>query len=78
MAGKGRKRARPRPWQTGAASSAVPDPGEQRARQCRGKVAHANEVAAEQAALEHEHRFGEPKSVYRCRFCGRWHVGSGH
>jgi rubrerythrin len=75
MASKGRKRARPRPWQTGGPPD-TPDPAQQRARECRGKVAHDNQVAAEQAAIEHEHRFGEAKSVYRCRFCGRWHVGT--
>jgi hypothetical protein len=57
-------------------SADTPDPAQQRARECRGKVAHDNQVAAEQAAIEHEHRFGEAKSVYRCRFCGRWHVGT--
>lgn len=75
MASKGRKRRRPRPWQTGQAPAA-PQPGQQRARECRRKVAHANRVAAEQAALEHERDFGEAKSVYECRWCGRWHVGT--
>jgi hypothetical protein len=75
MASKGRKRQRPRPWQTGEPPPA-PDPGRQRARECGTKVGHANRVAAEQAALEHERDRGEPMSVYRCRWCGRWHVGS--
>jgi rubrerythrin len=75
VAGKGRKRRRERPWQS-AAGPAPPSPAEQRARECGGKVAHDNEVAAEQAALEHAARFGESKAVYRCRWCGRWHVGS--
>lgn len=75
MASKGRKRARPRPWQT-AGPPPAPDPGQQRVRECRTKVAHSNRVAAEQAALEHEQRYGDPKSVYQCRWCGRWHVGA--
>lgn len=75
MASKGRKRKRPRPWQAGEEPQ-VPDPGERRARECGTKVAHANRVAAEQAALEHERDFGEAKSVYECRWCGRWHVGT--
>jgi hypothetical protein len=76
MASKGRKRKQPRPWQTAGPPPARPEPGAQRARDCRTKVAHANRVAAEQAALEHERDFGEPKSVYECRWCGRWHVGA--
>lgn len=75
MASKGRKRARPRPWQTGGPPPPV-DPARQRTRACRTKVAHANRVAAEQAALEHERDFGEAKSVYECRWCGKWHVGT--
>jgi rubrerythrin len=75
MASKGRKRGRPRPWQTDGPPAAAA-PGAQRVRECRSKVAHDNRTAAEQAALEHERRFGEAKSAYRCRWCGRWHVGS--
>jgi hypothetical protein len=75
VASKGRKRRRGRPWQDAAPPPAV-DPGRSRARECATKVAHANRVAAEQAAIEHEHRFGEPKAFYACRWCGRWHVGT--
>lgn len=75
MASKGRKRRRERPWQT-AAPAQPPPVGEQRRRECRTKVAHANRVAAEQAALEHERDYGQPKAAYQCRWCGRWHVGS--
>jgi rubrerythrin len=75
MASKGKKRGRPRPWQT-AEQRPPQEPGPQRARECGTKVAHSNRVAAEQAAVEHEQRFGETKSVYECRWCGRWHVGS--
>jgi hypothetical protein len=62
MAGKGRKRQRARPWQTAEPRSA-PDLGQRRGTECGTKVAHANRVAAEQAAIEHEHRFGEAKGV---------------
>jgi hypothetical protein len=75
MASKGRKRRRERPWQTGT-PPAAPDPRQLRGRECGTKVGHANLVAAEQAAIEHEHRFGESKDVYECRWCGRWHVGT--
>jgi hypothetical protein len=75
VASKGRKRARPRPWQTGTAPT-PPEPGRQRARACRTKVAHANRVAAEQAALEHERDFGGSMAAYECGWCGRWHVGT--
>jgi rubrerythrin len=75
MGSKGRKRRSPRPWQT-ATPRPAPAPGQQRARECGTKVAHANRVAAEQAALEHERHFGSAKSVYECRWCGRWHVGT--
>jgi hypothetical protein len=74
MASKGRKRRAPRPWQT-ATPPPAPAPGQQRARECGTKVAHANRVAAEQAALEHERDHGTPMSAYGCRWCGRWHVG---
>jgi len=76
VASKGRKRQRLRPWQEPGAQRPGPDPALVRRRECGTKVAHANRVAAEQAALEHENRHGEHKSVYECRFCGRWHVGS--
>jgi len=76
VASKGRKRRQPRPWQQPGAQPAPPDPSQVRRRECGTKVAHANRVAAEQAALEHEQLHGEPKAVYECRFCGRWHVGS--
>lgn len=75
MASKGRKRRQPRPWQTGEGPP-QPDPAHMRVRECRSKVAHSNRVAAEQAALEHEQEHGEPKDVYQCRWCGRWHVGA--
>jgi hypothetical protein len=47
-----------------------------RTRECRTKVAHANRVVAEQAALDHERLHGEPKAAYECRWCGRWHIGA--
>jgi hypothetical protein len=75
MASKGRKRRRPRPWQA-AEPRAVPGPAELRTRECRTKVAHANRVVAEQAALDHERLHGEPKAAYECRWCGRWHIGA--
>lgn len=75
MVSKGRKRRQPRPWQAGDVP-APPDPGAARARDCRTKVAHDNRVAAEQAALEHELDHGAAKAAYRCRWCGRWHVGA--
>lgn len=75
MASKGRKRRRPRPWQTDE-PPARPDPAALRVRECRSKVAHHNRVAAEQAAIEHEQLHGESKGVYSCRWCGKWHVGS--
>ena len=75
VASKGRKRKAPRPWQTGGPPPA-PERGTRKARECGTKVAHANRVAAEQAAFEHERDFGEAKSVYACRWCGRWHVGT--
>jgi hypothetical protein len=75
MPSKGRKRQRPRPWQD-AAPPPLPDPATRRRRECGTKVGHANRVSAEQAALEHEDRYGEVKDVYDCPWCGRWHVGS--
>jgi hypothetical protein len=76
MASKGRKQQRPRPWQTGGPPREPTAPASEQVHACRTKVAHGNRTAAEQAALEHERDFGEPKSAYRCRWCGRWHVGA--
>jgi hypothetical protein len=75
VASKGRKRDRARPWQHATARPEL-EPADVRRRECGAKVSHANRVAAEQAALEHERDHGEPKDAYRCRWCGRWHVGS--
>jgi hypothetical protein len=75
VAGKGRKRDRPRPWQVSGARP-EPDVLAVRGRECGSKVAHANRVAAEQAALEHERDHGASKDAYLCRWCGRWHVGT--
>jgi rubrerythrin len=49
---------------------------ETRRRQCGEKVRHATEAEARREAelLSQEH--GKPFAVYRCPWCGQWHVGS--
>jgi rubrerythrin len=50
--------------------------GETRRRECGEKVRHATEAEARREAelLSQEH--GGAFSVYRCPWCGQWHVGS--
>ncbi len=48
----------------------------QRRRACEGKVAHATKDAALLAAAKlRKNHLGGSWSVYRCEWCGRFHVG---
>lgn len=42
---------------------------------CRGKAVYLTWTAAERKARRMRHRTRERLEPYRCRFCGRWHVG---
>jgi hypothetical protein len=43
-----------------------------RRKQCAGKIKHATEQAAITAMI---HTPGTGLAVYRCKFCGSYHVG---
>jgi hypothetical protein len=44
-------------------------------RVCRSKIAHRSAAAAYGAALSYLADFGELLRPYKCRWCGKWHVG---
>jgi hypothetical protein len=47
----------------------------ERARSCGRKRRYASEREALDAAYLIRMQGGEELSAYRCRFCGRWHLG---
>ncbi len=43
--------------------------------ECWGKQKHSNWSLAHSNAETMRKRWGEQLNVYRCRFCGNWHIG---
>lgn len=44
-------------------------------RQCKGKIKHKREAAAESHRQQLEKKEKAPFCKYQCLFCGQWHVG---
>jgi hypothetical protein len=44
---------------------------------CEGKVAFDNRGMAESVARRRQ-REGKANQAYKCRFCGKYHLGGGH
>lgn len=46
-----------------------------RRKSCDGKIKFEDESAAVAAAIAYRRNLGHWMNTYKCRFCGKWHIG---